>query len=92
MTDLLTQIERANTELAPHDLTIFRQNNGRYSLCRIERGGVRIEGHPPYDGYVRVGKSYATLEEALAAGRRRVATNVRDRDPRIKSEGRACAA
>jgi hypothetical protein len=78
MTDLLTAIEQANAELAPHDLTIFRRNDGRYSLCRIERGGVRIEGHPPYDRYVRVG-SHPTLEAALEAGRRLIAAGRRDR-------------
>jgi hypothetical protein len=85
MTDLLTAIEQANAELAPHDLTIFRRNDGRYSLCRIERGGVRIDGHPPYDRYVRVGTSYATLEEALAAGRRRVAAGSRNRGQRARA-------
>jgi hypothetical protein len=57
-----------------------RENCG--VLCRIERGGVKIEGHPPYDGYVQVGKSHATLEQALEAGRRQIAADqLRSRDP-----------
>jgi hypothetical protein len=83
MTDFLTAIQQANAELAPHDLTIFQLNNGRLVVNRIKRGGVKIEGHPPYDGYVQVGKSYATLEEALAAGRGQIAADrLRSRDPR----------
>jgi hypothetical protein len=54
-------------------------------LLRIERGSVRIEGHPPFDRYVRLG-GYPTLEQALEAGRRRIAADRRDRDRR------ACAA
>jgi hypothetical protein len=85
MTDRLTAIEQANAELNGRDLAIHQQANGRFALLRIERGGVRIEGHPPYDRYVRVG-FHPTLAAALEAGLRLIAADRRDRDRR------ACAA
>jgi hypothetical protein len=65
----LTEIEQANAELDAGDLMVFEQANGRFALYRIERGAAAYG----YDRYVRLGSSYPTLAQALAAGRRLVA-------------------
>ena len=50
----LELLERINTQLAPHDYVVSVRDNGKPALCRIERGGVHIPGHPAYDRYVIV--------------------------------------
>jgi hypothetical protein len=65
------RLEQANEALEQHDLMIFEQSNGRFALYRIERGAIPMHG-TAYDRYVQVGRSHATVGEALKAARVRI--------------------
>jgi hypothetical protein len=66
------RLRRANEKLDPYDHMIFLQSNGRFALYHIERGAIPMHG-TAYDRYVRIGKSHATVGEALKVARCRLA-------------------
>jgi hypothetical protein len=70
---LLDALEDLNARLDPHDLMVGQLDNGRWVLQRILRGAVDVGYARRYDGYRRIGKSYATFEEARAAAERKAA-------------------
>jgi hypothetical protein len=64
------QLEVVNDALIPADLMVMRQDNGAFSLYRIERGAIDAAHERNYDRYIRVGGSHADLGAAWVAAMR----------------------
>jgi hypothetical protein len=63
------QLERVNQALASRNLMVMQEDDGKFSLYRIERGAVAMHG-PRYDRYVKLGGlNVSTLAQVEAAVR-----------------------
>jgi hypothetical protein len=59
----LTDLERVNDTLSERDLMIMKEDNGRYSVYRINRGA----GYARCDTYTCLRGNYDSVEQALAS-------------------------
>jgi hypothetical protein len=50
-------IERLNQQLAPRDVCVMQEDNGLYTIYRIERG----QAYGGYDKYVPASRSYRAI-------------------------------
>jgi hypothetical protein len=64
------QLEVVNDALNPADLMVMQQDNGAFSLYRIERGAVDAGHERNYDRYIRIGRSHPDLGAAWVAAMR----------------------
>jgi hypothetical protein len=53
-------IERLNQQLAPRDICVMQEDNGLYTIYRIERGAIPMHG-TAYDRYVPASRSYRAI-------------------------------